>query len=91
MRNIKSLQVIISGRVQGVWYRGWTVKVANSLGLDGWVCNRKDGTVEALISGVPEKVDEILDACLKGPEHARVTNITKKACDAPDKKGFFQL
>ncbi|MEP6146460.1 MAG: acylphosphatase, partial [Nisaea sp.] len=43
-----TIRVVISGRVQGVWYRGWTVSEASAAGLDGWVRNRSDGTVEAV-------------------------------------------
>ena len=45
------VRVVISGRVQGVWYRGWTVDEARARGLDGWVRNRRDGSVEAVFQG----------------------------------------
>jgi len=68
----KSVRVRIRGRVQGVWYRGWITGHATSLGLDGWVRNRHDRTVEAVFSGPSDKVDEMIDACWQGPELARV-------------------
>ena len=46
-----ALRVVIEGRVQGVWFRAWTVEAASGRGLDGWVRNRRDGTVEALFAG----------------------------------------
>ena len=47
----KRLHVIVRGRVQGVWYRGWTVREAERRGLRGWVRNRRDGSVEAVFAG----------------------------------------
>ncbi|GJL85019.1 MAG: acylphosphatase [Micavibrio sp.] len=65
----------IHGKVQGVWYRGWTVETATNLGLTGWVRNRSDGTVEALIHGPAEKVEELIKSCHNGPPHAQVTKM----------------
>ncbi len=68
----------IHGKVQGVWYRGWTVENATELGLSGWVRNRSDGTVEALVHGPVEKVGELIKRCHDGPPHAQVTKIESK-------------
>ena len=51
METHKTVQVIVSGKVQGVWYRGWTVGKAQELNLNGWVRNLTDGRVEVLVSG----------------------------------------
>ncbi|KAK4348489.1 hypothetical protein RND71_031244 [Anisodus tanguticus] len=55
----KTVRAVIKGRVQGVFYRDWTVENAKQSGLKGWVRNRRDGSVEALFSGSPEKVQEM--------------------------------
>lgn len=78
----KSVRVTISGRVQGVWYRGWTVADANRRGLDGWVRNRRDGTVEAVFAGDAAAVEAMLTACRQGPPAAQVTGV--EATDTPD-------
>ncbi len=67
--------VIISGRVQGVWFRGWTKQQASSLGLTGWVRNRRDGTVEAIFQGDAADIDAMLNACWQGPPAASVADI----------------
>ena len=81
----------ISGRVQMVWYRAWTVEQAEKRGLSGWVRNRNDGTVEALFSGPSEAVSAMLAACRDGPPGARVTDITTEVAEAPARPGFGQL
>ncbi|HSH62925.1 acylphosphatase [Methyloceanibacter sp.] len=70
---IRTVTVRIEGRVQGVYYRAWTYETATSLGLDGWVRNREDGSVEAVFSGSPDVVAEMLERCKDGPPDARVT------------------
>lgn len=72
----RTVTVRIEGRVQGVYYRAWTEQTATSLGLDGWVRNRGDGSVEAVFSGPTDKVDAMLAACAGGPPDAKVTNVT---------------
>ena len=67
--------LIVHGRVQGVWYRGWTVDQAEALGLDGWVRNRRDGTVEILVSGPDAAVEELIRRCQDGPGAARVERV----------------
>lgn len=71
----RTVHVLISGRVQGVWYRGWARETAVRLGLDGWVRNRANGTVEAVFSGCPQMVAEMLNLCEQGPPHAQVTDV----------------
>ncbi|XP_073158192.1 uncharacterized protein [Henckelia pumila] len=71
----KTVRVMIKGRVQGVFYRNWTINNANELGLKGWVRNRRDGSVEALFSGNPEKVEEMEQRCRSGPPDAMVTGL----------------
>ena len=68
----------IHGKVQGVWYRAWTRETGNSLGLDGWVRNRRDGTVEALVVGAPDTVAAMIEACREGPPLAQVTEIEER-------------
>lgn len=67
--------MVIKGRVQGVFYRNWTVDNATELGLKGWVRNKRDGSVEALFSGCPEKVQEMEQRCRRGPPDAVVTGL----------------
>lgn len=81
----------ISGRVQGVHYRKWTVETANTMHLDGWVRNCKDGTVEATFSGKLAAVNRMLEKCQIGSSRARVSNIDVKACEEPRTKGFEQI
>ena len=69
------VRVVIKGRVQGVFYRNWTVENATQLGLKGWVRNRRDGSVEALFSGNPDVVQEMEQRCRRGPPDAMVTGL----------------
>jgi acylphosphatase len=64
--------VSIRGRVQGVGYRAWTAEEARRRGLEGWVRNRRDGSVEAVLSGSNDVVADMLSACRHGPLSARV-------------------
>lgn len=75
------VNVIISGRVQGVWFRASTKEKADQLGITGWVRNTSDGDVEALFEGDEKIIQEMLDWCHQGPQYARVENvkITKQA------------
>lgn len=67
--------VIIRGRVQGVGYRGWTEVMALERGLQGWVRNRRDGSVEALFEGLEQAVAAMIEECRRGPPGARVDSI----------------
>ena len=72
---IETIRLRIAGQVQGVGYRLWATRTAASLGLRGWVRNRRDGSVEALVTGVPEAVATMIAAARKGPIGARVTDV----------------
>lgn len=85
-----AVRVRISGRVQGVWYRGWTVETAQARGLRGWVRNRRDGSVEALLIGPPADVEAMIAACRDGPPMARVTNVEKFGTIDDGSTGFRQ-
>ena len=67
--------VIIRGGVQGVGYRAWMEVTALERGLEGWVRNRRDGSVEALVTGAPENVAAMVEASRKGPPGAHVTQV----------------
>jgi len=68
----KLVHLLIKGDVQGVGYRAFVDKQAATLGLEGWVRNRQDGCVEAVIAGDADKVDQLAKICLKGPSASRV-------------------
>jgi acylphosphatase len=85
---MRAKRVVIAGAVQGVGFRMWMVKSALELGLSGWVRNRRDGTIEALISGDPAAVEELLRACRLGPRAARVDEILEFLADPPEEPGF---
>ncbi|MGM4892424.1 acylphosphatase [Tardiphaga sp. 709] len=67
--------VMILGRVQGVGYRYWTGQQASLLGLEGWVRNRRDGSVEAVFAGPADIVTDMIEACRRGPTAARVDSV----------------
>jgi acylphosphatase len=65
----------IKGKVQGVFFRAWTIEQANELGLDGWVRNRHDGSVEAVVAGSAAAVDEMIARCHRGSPPSRVDKV----------------
>lgn len=69
-------QLVIRGRVQGVGYRYAMAEAATAFGVTGWVRNRGDGTVEALVQGEPDAVLKLREWCKRGPPAARVTAIS---------------
>ncbi|KYK22878.1 acylphosphatase [Thermoplasmatales archaeon SG8-52-2] len=75
---ISSVHVLISGRVQGVFFRANTKQQAEMLGLSGWVRNTKDGKVEAIFEGEEEGVDQIIKWCHKGPSLSKVEKVDVK-------------
>jgi acylphosphatase len=85
-----SRRLRVTGRVQGVWYRGWTADQAEALGLDGWVRNRSDGSVEILVSGPDAAIDELVRRCHQGPSAARVERVDVAETDEVPPRGFEQ-
>ena len=81
-------RIRVTGRVQGVWYRGWTVDSARALGLSGWVRNRRDGSVEILAEGVATALDALVAQCRHGPPSARVDRVTVEEADESVPAGF---
>jgi acylphosphatase len=76
-------QVTIRGRVQGVGYRAWVEERALAHDLEGWVRNRRDGSVEALFAGPAEVVTDMIAGCRRGPSSSRVDAVTEEA-GSPD-------
>jgi acylphosphatase len=72
-----ALHVRIHGKVQGVFYRNWTIEEATKRSLRGWVRNRSDGTVEAVFVGNPDQVRAMVTACRRGPPKAEVSSIVQ--------------
>lgn len=68
-------RLAIRGRVQGVFFRESMRLAAERLGVTGWVCNRQDGSVEAVVQGTPEAVEAITAWARRGPEDARVSGV----------------
>ncbi len=81
----------IRGRVQGVWYRAWTERTARALGLSGWVRNRADGSVEALICGETEAVEHMLRLLHEGPPAARVDSVETEPDVPPAQEEGFRV
>jgi acylphosphatase len=90
MNDTKAVNALISGKVQGVWYRAWTVEEARKRGLAGWVRNRKDGTVEAVFAGPAEQVDDMVQACHQGPPLAKVADVAVTPASSPHGETFEQ-
>jgi acylphosphatase len=70
--------IIVRGRVQGVGYRAFVEREALKRGVEGWVRNCRDGSVEAVFAGALEKVDAVVEACRRGPYSARVERIDQR-------------
>jgi acylphosphatase len=70
--------VVIRGRVQGIGYRAWTEVTALERGIEGWVRNRRDGSVQALLGGPEDEVAAMIAECRRGPPGARVDAIDQR-------------
>lgn len=75
MASLRTIHVRIEGRVQGVGYRAFAEVNATALGLQGWVRNRHDGSVEAVFQGPDDQVETMLARCREGPPASRVTRV----------------
>ena len=87
----RTVHVVVSGHVQGVWYRGWTVESARALDLRGWVRNRRDGTVEAVFGGPEPAIEIMLARCHSGPPAAQIDSVSVVAWDGETGTSFYQL
>ena len=81
-------RLLISGKVQGVFFRDYTQRQAESLGLTGWVKNLADGRVKTVIQGPKEKIKLMIDWCWQGPPLSRVENIEVKEIKAKKLNSF---
>ncbi len=76
-----TLQLLILGKVQGVFYRATARKVAEELGVKGWIKNTKDNNVAAIITGTEEQVQQFIKWCKKGPARAEVSDVIATVVD----------
>ncbi len=87
---MKTVNLRITGRVQGVYYRAWTCETALQLNLNGWVRNRVDGTVEALVAGEEVTVDQLIEKCWQGSPASKVHDIVVSESTESIEAGFVQ-
>jgi acylphosphatase len=81
--------VLVSGRVQGVWFRDTCSRQARAAGVTGWVRNTPDGRVEAVFEGEPEAVEQMVTWCRHGPPRAVVTGVEVKD-EPPEREPRFR-
>jgi acylphosphatase len=85
---MRTVRLRVTGRVQAVGYRAWAIATAARLGLRGWVRNRRDGSVEALLIGAEESIAAMIEACRRGPPAARVTAVESSEAEDDGSAGF---
>lgn len=88
---MRSVRLIITGRVQGVGYRAWFEREARTRGLAGWVRNRRDGSVEALVAGDDAAIEALVAVSRKGPQAARISDIEVEQATPPPLGGGFSV
>jgi acylphosphatase len=91
MSGALTVRLRISGRVQGVAYRAWAERQAGQLAVSGWIRNRRDGSVEAVLCGSEDAVREMVERCRRGPPLARVAAISQEVERSVPEPGFRQL
>jgi acylphosphatase len=84
----RAVRLIIEGRVQAVGYRLWATREAMRLGIDGWVRNLSDGTVELYAIGDDASLSALFEACRRGPTAALVTSISQGEAEDDGTQGF---
>lgn len=85
---MQTLLIIVSGKVQGVWYRQSAKEKALQLGITGEVSNKSDGTVKIIATGTAEQLTQLTDWCKQGPPKANVTNLDVKELPLQSFKSF---
>ena len=85
---MKTIRIYITGSVQGVFFRKFLEDKANELNVRGFCRNREDGKVEVVAEGRDEKVNEMLEACKQGPQHAEIKDIQIQELRHQGFKGF---
>jgi len=83
-------RIHVTGRVQGVCFRAWMIGQASELGLDGWVRNRHDGSVEAVAAGASDRIEELVARCRRGPSAARVDDVRLEETPGIVAAGFIR-
>jgi acylphosphatase len=83
-------RVVVTGHVQGVFFRDTTRRLAARLGAAGWVCNRGDGAVEAVFEGSPEAVGALVEFCSRGPRGAAVATVDVRD-EPPERLRGFEV
>jgi acylphosphatase len=83
-----SYRFVVSGRVQGVFFRQSTREHAEALGLDGWVLNRSDGRVEGVACGPADALEQLRNFLHRGPPNARVDGVDWQPADETPAPGF---
>ncbi len=90
-RSTIARHVRVTGRVQGVYFRGWTKDQADALGVAGWIRNWLDGSVEALLSGDDHVVAQLIERMRRGPPAAHVMRIDENEATPAPVEGFAIL
>jgi acylphosphatase len=88
--DLTALRLRVEGFVQAVGYRHFAIEEATRLGLDGWIRNCTDGTVEVLVSGPTKAVEAFVAAAMRGPTGSRVKNVELHNAEPPAEKGFHR-
>ncbi len=88
---VQAVRLIISGRVQGVFFRAYTKEVADSLGLKGFVRNLKDGSVEVIAVGDEDRIKKFIAWCKKGPRNAKVEDVKIKYTEIKEDFKEFEI
>lgn len=85
---MRSVDVVVTGRVQGVFFRATLRDRARDLGVSGWVSNEPDGSVAAHLEGPPDAVDALLAWCHRGPSDAEVDSVAVTETSTTGVEGF---
>ncbi len=87
---MKARHLFVAGRVHGVGFRDWLLREARAHQLSGWVRNRADGRVEAVLAGEEPAIEAVLLLCRRGPPLAQVSDIVESFCEPPEEPGFVR-